>query len=207
MTWVSRYDAEAGSTTLTGTVRNTGDNIAFDVSVVASVFDEGGELLAKTDTKLTRDGLQPGGSTTFETSFPGLVRIEKATFDLSARRAQLTPFTDEPEPETPSQAAVTAGAVHLRVVRWDRDPEVTDAISIIGDLQNPTANSVQEVQVDVRLLGANGEELAKRSALVAATRLTPGQTTTFRATFPGIESFTNVDIVARHRVAPASSGG
>jgi hypothetical protein len=208
MTWASRYDSDSSSTALTGTLRNTADTIAFDAAVVASAFDGEGGLLAKSDATLTRTGLPPGGTSTFEVQYPGIVRIERAEFELSARRAQLQPFGEEPKPVATPAPTPVPGAVHLQIVRWDRDPEAGhDVLSVVGEISNPTSQAVHDVQVEARLLGDGGELLATRQALVAARSLAPGASTTFRATFPGIGEYSKIDFVARHRVTRGPAGG
>jgi hypothetical protein len=211
--WSTDYSADAGETTLAGTLHNTGDTVVFDLGLVVSAFDEKGGLLTKSDAVIGSPGLSPGGTTTFEVRYPGLLEIKSAKFEIKAQRASLTPPPPPPAPTpTPEPTALapigdSSQAQRLQVVGWQ--PETTPgeggALALIGELSNRSSDTVYDVKLLVTVLGPQGETLASGNALIGATTLQPGQTTNFRASFPGVGQYQNVRFEARHSLRiPAS---
>jgi hypothetical protein len=90
--WSSRYDAATNTTSLTGTIRNPGDDIRFGIRIEIAAFDRDGGLVAKSTVAPLRPGLQPGGTSAFVLRLRGAPSIARAEFAFSSDRATLHPF-------------------------------------------------------------------------------------------------------------------
>ena len=203
--WETSYDADTSTTTLTGTLRNTGKTLAYDVAVVASTFDPDGQPLTRSDAQLASPGVGAGRTVGFRIAYPGSMRIERAEFELSAKRASTGQPPPDPAPTplpTPQPLAGAAGGVagqgaqRLRVTRWEAD-SAADVLAIVGELTNQSAQTVYALSLTVSLQDAAAKQIASVRALVAAPSLGPGQSTTFRASFPGVREYESVRFQAR----------
>lgn len=218
MTWNAEYDADAAHTVLTGTVRNNGDTLVYNLKVVVTTLDSDGKELAKTDARVLATGVQPAGTGAFEVIYPGNLEIKGARFEISAERVALSSTSAEPAPTpTPVPSLVPVGspsAQRLRISNWRPDPEATPgSISLIGELVNGSAEVAYDSALDVTLRGPDGKDLATAQALLGLRTLQPGETTNFRVTFPGVESYQDVAFQSRHntrqpvtRTVPARPG-
>ena len=98
----------------------------------------------------------------------------------------------------------------LRIVSHRRDMTTSDGVTILGEVANASGDIVGNVQITVRLLDENGEMLATADALVGAATLQPNQRATFRASFPGIETYADVSFEIDHtalRLQPGAAPG
>lgn len=203
--WETSYDADSSTTTLTGTVRNTGKTLAYDVAVVASTFDPEGQPLTRSEAQLAAPGVGPGRTVGFRIAYPGSMRIERAEFELSAKRASTGQPPPDPTPTplpTPQPLARGAGGVagqgaqRLKVTRWEAD-SAADVVAIVGELTNQSTQTVYSLSLTVSLQDAAEKQIATARALLAAASLSPGQSTTFRASFPGVREYHSVRFQAR----------
>lgn len=108
------------------------------------------------------------------------------------------------KPAATPEAAAAAGATALVVQGWDKHPgENGDGILITGSLLNPTKNTATEITLDVGLYGADGKLIQIVRASLASETLPPGQKTTFRCPFPGVESMSAAKFDARSKTQSA----
>ena len=73
--WRADPSGEVGGLDIAGVVRNTGADIAANVTVAVTIVDEDGATLLETDAFLSSSGIAPGGSTTFKALLPGIVQL------------------------------------------------------------------------------------------------------------------------------------
>jgi hypothetical protein len=69
---------------VTGTVRNTSNEKVTDVQVMANLYDEVGTLVGKVSAQLADPALDPGESSGFTVSAPGLFSFSAVRFDIQA---------------------------------------------------------------------------------------------------------------------------
>ena len=208
--WETSYDVASNTTTLTGTLRNTGKTLAYDIAVVASTFDPDGQPLTRSDAQVASPGVGAGRTVAFRVAYPGSMRIERAEFELAAKRASTGQPPPDPTPTplpTPQPLASGAGGVagqgaqRLRVTRWEAD-SAADVLAIVGELTNQSTQTVYSLSLTVSLQDAAEKQVASVRALLAATSLAPGQSTTFRASFPGVRAYESVRFQAREGSSP-----
>lgn len=84
---------------VTGTVRNTSNEKVTDVQVMANLYDEVGTLVGKVSAQLADPALDPGESSGFTVSAPGLFSFSAVRFDIQARGFKAKPAA---APATPS---------------------------------------------------------------------------------------------------------
>jgi hypothetical protein len=108
--------------------------------------------------------------------------------DKDFRPAPPPPPKDESKPAAEETDA--AGRPRLGVVleSWDRK-SLTDGLEISGTLRNPGDEITADVGVTVRLFDDTGALLATGEGRIASPALGPGESATFRATFPGVFTF------------------
>ena len=198
-TWSQRYEPETERTTLSGTVRNPGDTLAYDAAVVVSTFDADGLLLTRSPATLDARGIGAGESATFRVHYPGAITIGDAKFELAAKRVATrqgaTPAA------TPPPVATAEPQRRLQISAWRPDPQApAGSVALIGVLANGSNEVAYDVTLDVALRGADGKELASARALLGSRTLKPGESTSFRVTFPGVTTFGDAAFAARHNV-------
>jgi len=199
VSWSTLFHHDTQTTTVSGTVRNTGPTLAYNLEVVASVYDANGGLIAKSAAALSnRDrGIGGGESTTFTLEYPGAVTIADAKFELSAQRVVTRAEAAPVATPTPKPAGADA---RLQVASWQPDPQAQPGSTVlVGKLLNASSEIAYEVNLAVTLHGADGKELASAQALIASPTLQPGESTYFRASFPGVASFADAAFAARHK--------
>jgi hypothetical protein len=84
---------------LFGELRNGGGDIAAQVGLTVSLFDETGKQLATTEAVLTGTAIEPRSSTNFRAIFPGVFTFASAKFE--PRSAQLQFQAAEPPKKNP----------------------------------------------------------------------------------------------------------
>jgi hypothetical protein len=200
VSWSTQYHHDTQTTTVSGTVRNTRPTLAYNLQVVASIYDANGGLIAKSAAALSnRDrGIGGGESTTFTLEYPGAVTIADAKFELSAQRvvtqAEAAPVA------TPTPKPAAAAEARLQIGSWQPDPQAQAGSTVlVGNLVNASSEIAYGVTLEVTLHGADGKELASAQALLASPTLQPGESTYFRASFPGVASFADAAFAARHK--------
>lgn len=220
--WNWRYVVAERATVVSGSLKNPASVLVYSLKLVVGIYDGGGGLLAKSDATLGAPGLPPGGSTTWEVRFPGVYDVKDAKFEASAVRMEqpaTTPAsggspappaepTAAPTPTAttaaPASAGDAAGERRLEVSRWQPERAAGSSdLSVVGELTNHGSDVAYDVKLLVTVLDAGGASLANGEALVGSTVLAPGQSTSFRVSFPGVESYQNVRFDARHNVRTA----
>jgi hypothetical protein len=100
--WSASYVPEQDGAVLMGALRNSASTLAFGVQVTVSVLDDEGEIIALAPARLSRPGIPPGATVSFTAILPGLVQVERAEFEVTARRAAMQPLPgailDQEEP-------------------------------------------------------------------------------------------------------------
>lgn len=84
---------------IVGTVRNNSESLAIGVGVTAVLFDQEDDEAARASAILTSTALQPGQTSAFRVSFPGVYQYGRA--DLEARGNLIR--TERPESEEPAE--------------------------------------------------------------------------------------------------------
>jgi hypothetical protein len=103
-----------------------------------------------------------------------------AAADPKAAAAQ-APGAVPAAPETPSP---------VQVVDWKQESKPgADKVEVFGTVRNTGQDVATAVNLTVRLFDEQGGLLALEEASLTTRALQPGQTTSFRAVFPGIISF------------------
>jgi len=100
-----------GSVTLTGTLRNSGTDVARDVGVIVSGKDDQGKTLGSTSAEVTSPSLEPGATASFTAVIPSPARFESVRFQprWKVARPANKPGAEPPkEPETPSAKPAAA---------------------------------------------------------------------------------------------------
>ncbi len=216
LNWSSRYDAETNETSLTGKIRNPGDDIRFGIRIEIAAFDRDGGLIAKSTVTPLPPGLRPGGTGAFVLRLPGAPSVARAEFAFTSDRATLRPSAESepaaaaptPTPAGPSQPAGEPSAATKTQLQltWRPDPGVPPAVlAFVGEVTNPTATWARDIEVHARLLDERGAVIGAQRALLGTTALAPGQTTNFRVTFLGLSEFDRLALEARHRPLPHGS--
>jgi hypothetical protein len=92
--WQKLDRREKDGIELFGELKNGGGDIAAQVGLTVSLFDETGKQLATTEAILTGSAIEPRSSTNFRAIFPGVFTFASAKFE--PRSAQLQMQTAEP---------------------------------------------------------------------------------------------------------------
>jgi hypothetical protein len=198
--WEARYDAEANTSTVSGTLKNNSAALAHALQLTVTVLDAAGSPLATAEATVNSKGLTPAGSVSFSASFPGVSAVPDARFEPSAQWEELRPPTAaERAAALPPPAPVPTD--RLQILEWSSDTTSSAGATVRGQLTNPMATTAEEVVLEVRLVDAGGTVIATGRALLGSTTLAPAQRTNFRVTFLGIREFADVRFETRYRAA------
>ncbi|HET9768569.1 MAG TPA: FxLYD domain-containing protein, partial [Thermoanaerobaculia bacterium] len=108
-------------------------------------------------------------------------------------------------------AKLAAPAERLVIGEWHQDHDASKGgATLVGQVTNVSADLVQDVRLKVSLHDEKGELIADANALVGATTLLPGQSTNFRATFPGVLHYVSTKFATEgyaRKVATAPAPG
>lgn len=102
--------------------------------------------------------------------------------------------------ETKDQAAVAEAGRRSPVVlqTWERrDLPERKGVEIVGTLRNTVNEVAADAGVTVRLFNEVGDLLATAEGRLAGPGIAPGSTVEFRATFPGVFTFSDVKLDVR----------
>lgn len=80
--WKQSRNQERGVLEISGTVLNTGPDLATAVSVTVRLHDARGEVLATQQASLGTRTLKPGQNTAFQAEFPGVIGFTSAKFEV-----------------------------------------------------------------------------------------------------------------------------
>lgn len=80
--WKQSRNPERGVLEISGTVLNTGPDLATAVSVTVRLYDAGGEVLATQQASLGTRTLKPGQNTAFQAELPGVIGFTSAKFEV-----------------------------------------------------------------------------------------------------------------------------
>jgi hypothetical protein len=95
--WKKNQNQETHAMEITGSVRNTGPDLALAVSVNIRLFNPRGELFATQAASLDTRSLHPGQNTAFKAVFPDVIDFASAKIDV-----QSTPMMEKPPPPAPA---------------------------------------------------------------------------------------------------------
>jgi hypothetical protein len=97
--WQKLDRREKDGIELFGDLRNAGSDIAAQVGLTVSLFDETGKQIATAEAVLTGTAIEPRSSTNFRAIFPGVFTFASAKFE--PRSAQLQMQAAEPTKKNP----------------------------------------------------------------------------------------------------------
>lgn len=109
----------------------------------------------------------------------------------------------------PPEEAQAAPAGLVSVTSWKRGDQ-GDGLQIEGTLHNNTDDMVVNAAVEVQLYNEAGDRVGTAPALLTTTSITPKGTVDFRASFPGVFSFSDVKFEAKGLpldISPAPEDG
>ena len=91
-----------------------------------------------------------------------------------------------------------AHASRLAVSDWKRvDSPSGDGVNVEGTVQNTTGEILISASVEVQLYNEAGDRVGTAPGILTATSSTPGETPQFRASFPGVFSFSSAKFETR----------
>lgn len=93
--WRQAERAEGSGLDLFGTLQNTGEELAIDITVKVELFNEAKESVGSGDALLASTSIPPGGSTTFRVPFDGLFTFASAKFQVSSQSLTLDAAPDD----------------------------------------------------------------------------------------------------------------
>jgi hypothetical protein len=96
--WERQDDSVERHVAIIGAVRNTAAATAADASLVVSLFDEAGGLIASVAAELATTVLPAGESAGFRADFPGVFAFAAVKFETSAMRLETAPEPVAPPP-------------------------------------------------------------------------------------------------------------
>lgn len=101
VSWTSRDSGSVDGLEVVGSIKNTGTDIAANVTVKVTVIDQDGTPLLDTSAFLRSTGLAPGKSTTFRALLPGVFSLfQDPKFDISSGSVSVGgPATETDESE------------------------------------------------------------------------------------------------------------
>jgi hypothetical protein len=102
--WKQNHNQETNALEITGSVRNTGPDLALAVSVNVRLFNPRGEQIATQSASLDTRSLHPGQNTAFTAVFPDVIDFASAKIDVLStpmmEKAPPAPATsDTPPPQ------------------------------------------------------------------------------------------------------------
>lgn len=95
--WKKTQNQETHALEITGSVRNTGPDLALAISVSIRLFNPRGEQFAAQSAALDTRSLHPGQNTAFKAVFPDVVDFASAKIDVMS-----TPMMEKPPPPAPA---------------------------------------------------------------------------------------------------------
>jgi len=97
--WKQVYSQESRTMEISGSVRNTSQDLLGAIGVTVHLLDDKGQQIAEQSASLNTRSLKPGQDTGFKAVFPGIGFFDTAKFEVQA-----LPLALRPSPETPPAA-------------------------------------------------------------------------------------------------------
>lgn len=94
LVWNQSVDPATGQITITGTLRNAGEDLATAVVVEVQLVDRGGAILTKANANVSTPNVRPGAETEFRVRFPSTPGFESAKFDIKSVLFKAAPKTE-----------------------------------------------------------------------------------------------------------------
>jgi len=123
---------------------------------------------------------------------PAQLAAEKAATTAAAAAAAqtATPAPSQPGPAKPPE--------RLEVTTWRRDAGSLTAVTLVGELRNVSQQVTAGVRLTAFLYDEESKLIATSDAMLGADVLQPGQSTNFRASFPGVASYSTAKFETKH---------
>ena len=189
--WAHTADAGDGHVVITGTLRNTSGAQASDITLAVQLLDAGGKTTATGQAVLTATALGAGEQSGFRVEFPGASTYTDVKF---APQAILAAPAEPPPAAPPAPPAVAPSTANgsVTVSSWKRiESPGGKGIGIQGTLHNETDDLVVNAAVEVQLYNEAGDRVATAAGVLPSTAIQPRGTMDFRASFPGVFTFTD----------------
>ncbi|HXO21706.1 MAG TPA: FxLYD domain-containing protein [Thermoanaerobaculia bacterium] len=99
--WQKIERAEKDGIEIAGILKNDGDDIATDVGLAVTLYDDGGGVLATAAAVLAKNVIAPHGDVDFRASFPGVFTLARAKFDIKSVGLKVHIVDDKPGGKPP----------------------------------------------------------------------------------------------------------
>jgi hypothetical protein len=94
----------------------------------------------------------------------------------------------------PAAARAESGGGEVTVSKWDTAyDEAIDGVVITGTVENRDSRGHQDLALEISLVDEGGVPAGSAHATMAKNALKGGESTTFRASFPGVDDFEKAD--------------
>jgi hypothetical protein len=102
VSWEDLTEREGGGVAIQGVLANQGEDMATELTLRLTLYDEAGNRLGETDARLTSRSLMPGRQTEFRADFPTIFAFDRVDFQIAGNsyRARAQEQAQEP-PATP----------------------------------------------------------------------------------------------------------
>lgn len=97
--WKQTYSQESRAMEISGSVRNTSQDLLGAIAVTVHLLDDKGQQVGEQSASLNTRSLKPGQDTGFKAVFPGIAFFDTVKFEVQA-----LPLALRPSPETPPAA-------------------------------------------------------------------------------------------------------
>ncbi len=94
LVWNQNIDPATGQILITGTLRNSGADLASSVSVEVQLVDRDGAVLTKSNATVASPNVRPGAEVEFRVRFPSTPGFESAKFDIKSVLFKAAPKTE-----------------------------------------------------------------------------------------------------------------
>ncbi|HEV8238667.1 MAG TPA: FxLYD domain-containing protein [Thermoanaerobaculia bacterium] len=102
------------------------------------------------------------------------------------------------QPTTPPSRGAAKPPERLEVTTWRRDAASATTVTLVGEVRNISSAVTAGVRVTALLYDEKGELIATSDAILGADVLQPGQSTNFRASFPGVANYSTAKFETKH---------
>jgi hypothetical protein len=94
LVWNQSVDPGTGQITITGTLRNAGEDLATAVVVEVQLVDRNGAVLTKSNANVSTPNVRAGAEVEFRVRFPSTPGFETAKFDIKSVLFKAAPKTE-----------------------------------------------------------------------------------------------------------------